>query len=548
MENGNRGKNLTIAQWNMGPAHWEKKVTEIEAFLLEVQPDLFFITEANMFPSTKAHEGNFPGHCIILPKTVDTLGYWRIVLIVKETIKVEVLEEFMEDDISSIWVKIGNSGRKAIHIGGLYREHQFLLRGQPNPTSDMTAQNDRWYRMVNMWKKAGNNAKCTMVGDINLDYKRWENPENSHVNMVNKTKMEIEMNGSAQLVKEVTRFWPGTEPSILDQIWTNAPERVINHQNMKRGVSDHNAIIVRINHKENIDISQEIVKRVLKNFNTERYQKSMSTIDWGDYYKLTDVNLINDRFCEHFLEVLDREAPIRVIQPRKGYKNWIKDSTKVKMMERDISRDIAVSSQEPADWQEYRRRRNECSKQLKQDKNQHLEDIYKGIATENDTKKLHKVTKELLGWKTGGPPKQLIIEGKLIQSPGEIANAQMAFFTEKVQKIRESLPASGESPLKVLRESFEKWVPREPIPELVLKELSESEILELISQLGNNTSFGHDYIDALSIKLASVHLHQPIRHLVNTSISSQINGNWRRSSRCTRARTLRRQQPAPIDQ
>ena len=82
-----------------------KKVTEIEAFLLEVQPDLFFITEANMFPSTKAHERNFPGHCIILPKTVDTLGYWRIVLIVKETIKVEVLEEFMEDDISSIWVK-----------------------------------------------------------------------------------------------------------------------------------------------------------------------------------------------------------------------------------------------------------------------------------------------------------------------------------------------------------------------------------------------------------------------------------------------------------
>ena len=38
----------------------------------------------------------------------------------------------------------------------------------------MTAQNGRWYRMVNMWKKAGNNAKCTMVGDINLDYKRLE--------------------------------------------------------------------------------------------------------------------------------------------------------------------------------------------------------------------------------------------------------------------------------------------------------------------------------------------------------------------------------------
>ena len=168
--NGNRGHSLTVAQWNMGPAHWFKKRVEIEAFLQTVKPDLFFITEANFFTTAPSHEKVFPGHKVFLPKTGDRLGYWRIVLIAKEDLIVDILEEFMEEDISSMWVRVGRKGKTSVHIGSIYREHKFISQPLPNVSGEFPAQNERFSRIVNMWKKAARNAKCTMLGDVNLDF------------------------------------------------------------------------------------------------------------------------------------------------------------------------------------------------------------------------------------------------------------------------------------------------------------------------------------------------------------------------------------------
>ena len=79
----------------------------------------------------------------------------------------------------------------------------------------------------------------------------------------------------------------------------------------------------------------------MKYFNIERYQKSISEIDSSEYHELNDVNLINDMFTTKFLEVLDKEAPLTVIQPRKKYSNWISEATKDKMKVRDLDRDKA---------------------------------------------------------------------------------------------------------------------------------------------------------------------------------------------------------------
>ena len=42
--NGKVNKNLSVIQWNMGSKSWDKKITEIEAVILEYKPDLFAIT------------------------------------------------------------------------------------------------------------------------------------------------------------------------------------------------------------------------------------------------------------------------------------------------------------------------------------------------------------------------------------------------------------------------------------------------------------------------------------------------------------------------
>ena len=60
----------------------------------------------------------------------------------------------------------------------------------------------------------------------------------------------------------------------------------------------------------------EIVRHVRHFFDVERFRTRISMIDWTDYYKLEDIDLINDSFCKKFLEVLDQEAPIKVVQQR----------------------------------------------------------------------------------------------------------------------------------------------------------------------------------------------------------------------------------------
>ena len=527
-KNGNIAHTITVAHWNMGPAHWSKKRTEIEAFLQTVKPELFFITEANLFTKAPDHEKVFPGHKIYLPKTGKKLGYWRTVLIAKEDTQVELLEELMEEDISAIWVRVGKKSKSSLHIGSIYREHKHIAQTQPNLSGDISAQNERWNRTVNMWRKATKNARCTMLGDVNLDFLKWEAPDHEQTTMVDKTKTDIELGGNTQLIKKPTRFWSGQTPSIPDHIWTNAPDRISSTQNLKRAVSDHNAIIARISTREKTESSHETVTRVRKNFNTERFSRSIGEIDWTEYYTLTDINLINDMFCSKVLEILDREAPLKVFQPRKGYKVWVTEETKLKMTDRDKARDIAIETQDPHRWQTYRAKRNECTKMNNKDRNNHFKKIYTDIANEKDTKNLHKTTRELLGWSTGGPPKQFLVDGKMIQSPKELANTQINYYTEKLSKITQNLPANTEDPLRILKDVATTWEGRDSVNTMKFCELSDLDIVKLISDMGNSTSFGHDNLDSFSMKLAATHLYKPLKHLVNSSLKSETFANvWK---------------------
>ena len=124
------------------------------------------------------------------------------------------------------------------------------------------------------------------------------------------------------------------------------------------------------------------------------------------------------------------------------------------MEERYSARDKAVNSQSPADWQNYRRLRNICSHQTETDKTNYYTKIYSDIANEGNTSKLHKTTSELLGWYTGGPPKQFLIGGKLIQSPVEIANKQIKYFSEKIRITRKISLKQMKIPSRYWRKLF----------------------------------------------------------------------------------------------
>ena len=48
----------------------------------------------------------------------------RIVMLVREGIQYEVLTDYMDTIVASIWIKIGAKGRKPLALAGIYRGAQ----------------------------------------------------------------------------------------------------------------------------------------------------------------------------------------------------------------------------------------------------------------------------------------------------------------------------------------------------------------------------------------------------------------------------------------
>ena len=188
------------------------------------------------------------------------------------------------------------------------------------------------------------------------------------------------------------------------------------------------------------------------------------------------------------------------------------------LKDRDIARDIAVFTKTNEDWTLYRKLRNQCNKKVKQDRIDYQKTLYDNYDKETNTKNTFKLSKEILGWKNGKTPTTFHRDGQSVTGQQEIAEMQNQFYKEKISKLNNQLPQSNLDPLKTLKESIQDWQQYSNIPEFEFLEISDNEMLKLISELGSSTSYGHDTIDSLSIKIAALELQQPLRHIVNLSL------------------------------
>ena len=200
------------------------------------------------------------------------------------------------------------------------------------------------------------------------------------------------------------------------------------------------------------------------------------------------------------------------------------------MKTRDLKRETARLSGEASKWRDYRRERNECTKNLKKTKNEYYTRLFENFEKEHDVKNIYNTTRKLLNWGGAEAPQSLIDRGLVVRRPVDLANCQMKFFNQKVKKLVDNLPAQKCYPLWWLNDAFLKWDNKDSIPQFTFRKLSLLETIQLISSLRNSTSFGLDKIDALAIKAAVSHLAPPLQHMINCSLSTSVFANrWKLS-------------------
>ena len=229
--NGNISDRIKIVQWNLGSRLWKNKLLEIQSLLNEYKPDLCYVTEANLWEGCDPVDMEIPGHWLILPNTLSTLHHARIVLIVRNGITVEKLDNLMDDHLAVIWVKVGQARNKSVISGGIYREFKQYGTNDSDLSRQelLKVQEKRWFQIISKWNSIS--SRCVVVGDLNIDHLKWSNPEPHVISLVDKFQSTIANKGYCQLVAGPTRFMENQTPSLLDHIWTNCDERTIDHFN-----------------------------------------------------------------------------------------------------------------------------------------------------------------------------------------------------------------------------------------------------------------------------------------------------------------------------
>ena len=248
----------------------------------------------------------------------------------------------------------------------------------------------------------------------------------------------------------------------------------------------------------------------------------LKSTDWSVLYRMENTDLANSFLTEQIQMALDNTAPRKLVQHRRQYRSWISDRTKLVMEQRNLARDKARRSQLDTDWHDFRVLRNSCTKLQSQEKKLHESNTFDEIIASKDTKRLFTKTRKLLNWRSGGPPKRFLQDGKSYQKAADIARIQMEYYVKKLMQIKCALGTTNRDPLRLLKSAFKRWKPDRIIPDFHFKQISLIETVSMIKQLKNSTAHGVDNIDTMAIKLAAETLYEPIRHVINLSLTNGI--------------------------
>ena len=331
----------------------------------------------------------------------------------------------------------------------------------------------------------GLHGKCIVIGDINLDYIRWNNPETFQERMVDLVKNRLEIDGFVQLIGDHTRTMRHQTDSLLDHIWSNCQERTVSIFNVSRGDSDHNVIGMIVATKDIKFSGHNVMRRSWKHFDKNRCLDSLKALDWNSILLETNPDTANSLFEDMVNSVMDVEAPLRTMQQRKHYVKWLTQGTKDLMQDRDMARESAKLSGSNDEWDTYKFLRNAATKAQRSDKKQHLTNIYTAIEDESDPAKLFSTTKHLLGWSSSGPPTHFVVGGQTVRTQEEVAETLSRYYADKVMGIKMSLPRVNIDPLGTLKRMFSRWEPPTVRRMFSLKTVTVKQVEEMIANLKN---------------------------------------------------------------
>ena len=496
-------------------------VSEVDLRRNDNNSDLF---AKNNLTTEQLHQKlQIQGYTIFLPKSWETLGKARVIAYAKDDLKVTQMypQDQSYEHIQNITLEVGFGRSKTHFCNFYYREWTSCKNGR----KDMSNQQDDLDLLLDIWRNCTDKDDKDFIamGDMNLCSKEWDDPSYKYKELSNRLKDFMHEENCSQLVDSFTRIRSvngAIQRSCIDHATVNCVGKITAPEIIGVGRSDHLGVMMTKASKEVRHCTKTTRKRVYKYFNREAFLHDIEQAKVaGNFRDVHTADNPDDAFAafeKAYCEVLDRHAPIKVIQNRKDYVPYISPQLEKMMAERNHLKENAAITGRLDDYNEYKKKRNEVSSILKNSEKEHY-----GNKFENEnvpTKTVWKTAYEILGNFRSAFPSQILHCGKLFSNPTEIATEVNNYFVNKIKKLKEDFRApDDEDPITELK----KFLSRKRIPRdgFSLRELSNEDIKNLIKTLKGKKSLGLDWICGFSLKICAETLSEELKTLINLSIS-----------------------------
>ena len=314
-----------------------------------------------------------------------------------------------------------------------------------------------------------------------------------------------------QLIDQPTRITSSTR-TLIDHIFTNKPNIIMNHGILHVGISDHSLIYATHKHNTLKADPKIIESRQFKNFDSDAFIEDIKETPFHFASLMDDPNEMWDVWKSLLLEVINKHAPMRKRKVKSKFSPWITAELRRKMRKLDFLKNQAVKQNSHQAWNDYKKARNEVNASIREAR----------VTYFNDSIKKHsgnlKETWNIINSSLGRKPKmtvinELIDEGKVFVQKKDIAEQMNNHFCSLGSKLSSFIPDTASQP--------EDFLGRTDL-NFCFRPVNVEYILNLISNLKPSVSCGLDNISSRLLKLCSLYISDSICHIINHVLETGI--------------------------
>ena len=240
--------NLTIISWNKGNSKFLNRLPEIQQIAVEQKPDIIAIQEANISGDIDIGLCQLDGYSLEVDQLYEKFQLARAVTFISQRLKYTRLKQHEASGEPVIWIQIHTGGNKKILVQNYYRQWRQIDNGKAIiGTESPRAQNVRFKSVINKWATLlEHEEEVISISDTNIDLDKdyakihnFEPHERVMIPLYRTLVTQIYNRGASWIKTPPTKIHHRKNYTNIDHMFTNQPHKIINHEILKNGASDH---------------------------------------------------------------------------------------------------------------------------------------------------------------------------------------------------------------------------------------------------------------------------------------------------------------------